>query len=84
MNKAWYIALLVLLTSAATTGVAQAAEQKRDVVFIVLDDLNDWVGVLGGHPQSETPHIDALLHEVFCSPMPIVMRRPVTRREKVF
>jgi arylsulfatase A-like enzyme len=25
-----------------------------------LDDLNDWVGVLGGHPQSKTPNIDAL------------------------
>ncbi|MDP7131849.1 MAG: sulfatase, partial [Planctomycetota bacterium] len=26
----------------------------------VLDDLNDWVGVLGGHPQCKTPNIDAL------------------------
>lgn len=25
-----------------------------------MDDLNDWVGVLGGHPQARTPHMDAL------------------------
>jgi len=26
----------------------------------MVDDLNDWVGCLGGHPQAVTPHIDAL------------------------
>jgi arylsulfatase A-like enzyme len=29
-------------------------------LFIAIDDLNDWVGVLGGHRQSKTPNIDAL------------------------
>ncbi|MBM3870386.1 MAG: hypothetical protein FJ392_05390, partial [Verrucomicrobia bacterium] len=24
------------------------------------DDMNDWVGGLGGHPQVKTPHIDRL------------------------
>ncbi|MBT7741783.1 MAG: sulfatase [Opitutae bacterium] len=33
---------------------------KPDVVFIVVDDLNDWIGVMGGHPQSKTPNLDAL------------------------
>jgi len=33
---------------------------KPDVVFIVADDLNDWIGVMGGHPQSKTPNLDAL------------------------
>jgi arylsulfatase A-like enzyme len=28
--------------------------------MIVLDDLNDWVGHLGGHPDVRTPHLDAL------------------------
>lgn len=36
------------------------ANEKSDVLFIVVDDLNDWVGVLGGHPQTKTPNIDAL------------------------
>ena len=28
-------------------------------LFIAIDDLNDWVGCLGGHPQVKTPNIDA-------------------------
>ncbi len=31
-----------------------------NVLFIVADDLNDWVGALGGHPQAKTPNIDRL------------------------
>ncbi|MGD8323179.1 MAG: sulfatase [Gammaproteobacteria bacterium] len=36
------------------------AQEHPDVLFIAIDDLNDWVGVLGGHPQTRTPNIDAL------------------------
>ena len=32
--------------------------EKPNVIFIAVDDLNDWVGYLGGHPQSKTPNID--------------------------
>jgi arylsulfatase A-like enzyme len=28
--------------------------------FIAVDDLRDWVGHLGGHPQAKTPNIDRL------------------------
>ena len=31
-----------------------------DILFIAVDDLNDWVGPLGGHPQTHTPNIDRL------------------------
>lgn len=31
-----------------------------NVLFISIDDLNDWVGCLEGHPQIQTPNIDAL------------------------
>jgi len=30
------------------------------VLFIAIDDLNDWVGCLQGHPQVSTPYIDSL------------------------
>ena len=30
------------------------------MLFIAIDDLNDWVGFLGGHPQVQTPGMDAL------------------------
>ena len=38
-----------------------AAEPRRpNVLMIAVDDLNDWVGCLQGHPQVKTPHIDSL------------------------
>lgn len=40
--------------------LAQAQNERPDVLFISIDDLNDWVGPLGGHPQSITPNLDAL------------------------
>lgn len=33
---------------------------KGNVLFIVADDLNAWIGALGRHPDVQTPHIDAL------------------------
>ena len=36
------------------------AASKPDVLFIAVDDLNDWVGVMGGPIQAQTPNIDAL------------------------
>ncbi len=36
------------------------AQQRPHVLFISIDDLNDWVGPLGGHPYVKTPNIDAL------------------------
>ena len=35
------------------------ASQRPDVVFIVVDDLNDWIGAMHGHPQSLTSNLDA-------------------------
>ena len=34
------------------------ASQKPNVLLISIDDLNDWVGCMGGHPQAKTPNID--------------------------
>src|SRR5690606_30539306 len=36
------------------------AAERPNVLFITIDDLNDWVGCLGGHPQASTPNIDRL------------------------
>ena len=38
-------------------------QEKPNVLMIVLDDLNDHVGVLDGHPQAKTPNIDRLANE---------------------
>jgi arylsulfatase A-like enzyme len=34
--------------------------ERPNVLLIAVDDLNDWIGVLGGHPQAKTPHMDQL------------------------
>ena len=50
---------LTLLLLAAASPVAGGA-RPPDMLLIAIDDLNDWVGVLGGHPQASTPRIDEL------------------------
>ena len=34
-----------------------------NVLMIVMDDMNDWLGVMGGHPQAKTPNMDRLAKE---------------------
>lgn len=41
-------------------GHSAPAAEKPNILFIAIDDQNDWIGCLNGHPQIQTPHIDAL------------------------
>jgi arylsulfatase A-like enzyme len=41
-------------------GAAEDVSKKPNVLLIAVDDLNEYVGCLGGHPQALTPNIDAL------------------------
>ncbi len=62
--------LLSLVAFALLAGPTCAAEQqceeavaiatRPNVLFIAIDDQNDWIGTLGGHPLAKTPHIDRL------------------------
>src|SRR5688572_4639297 len=55
------VALLFALLGGATPLPAAAPENRKpNVLFIAVDDLNDWVGCLGGHPQARTPNLDRL------------------------
>ncbi len=38
----------------------QTKSTQANVLFIAVDDLNDWVRLYGGHEQAKTPNIDAL------------------------
>ena len=38
----------------------QASLERPNVLFISVDDLNDWIEPLGGHPQAKTPHLSRL------------------------
>lgn len=43
-----------------TAGFSSAADRRPNIVFIAIDDLNDWVGCLGGNPDVKTPNLDRL------------------------
>mgnify|MGYP001824448676 CR=1 FL=1 len=56
---------ILILASLALAGLLlgptiASAQDRPDVLFISIDDLNDWVGPLGGHPQAKTPNMDRL------------------------
>lgn len=54
--------------SAGTLACQQTGAQARrpNVLLIMIDDLNDWVGYMHGHPQAYTPNIDALANRGTC------------------
>ena len=54
--RAWLFTI-VAFTFAISTA---SANERPNVLFIAVDDLNDWVSCLGGHPQCQTPNIDRL------------------------
>jgi arylsulfatase A-like enzyme len=60
MKELHYYLLLPALLLSLTDASASAALAKPNVLFIALDDLNDWDGCLGGHPQTKTPNLDRL------------------------
>ena len=52
---------LALSALLALLGLGAGREEaKPNVLFIAVDDLNDWIGCLGGHPDARTPNIDRL------------------------
>ena len=48
------------LVLAGNDSMPSKSRAKPNVLFIAIDDLNDWVGCLGGHPQAITPNMDRL------------------------
>jgi choline-sulfatase len=71
MNSKYFYSVLpfMALTASLFTGrlamaihpfVPTKSSDKPNVLFIAIDDLNDWVGCLGGHPQAKTPNMDRL------------------------
>lgn len=39
------------------------SQSKPNVIFIIMDDENDWIGAFGGNPQIVTPNMDRLCNE---------------------
>ena len=52
--------IAVLAIGASYPVSAEERNRRPNILFIAIDDLNDWVGFLGGHPQVRTPNMDRL------------------------
>lgn len=51
---------LLIVSGCAHSSPDTFEKEKPNVLFVIFDDLNDWEGVMKGHPQSLTPNIDRL------------------------
>lgn len=54
------LAAITARDAAAESAALEDNAPKPNVLFIAVDDLNDWIGCLGGHPQAKTPNMDRL------------------------
>ena len=63
----WVTLSAVILSCHGTTSSVVAAEASKNnrpnVLMFAVDDLNDWIGCMGGHPQAITPNMDRLAKE---------------------
>ena len=50
----------LLACLAILTGSVSAQDDRPNVLFVAIDDLNDWIEPLGGHPQAKTPNLNRL------------------------
>lgn len=62
MNKkiTFVLALSILFVFTACKTEEKKTPTRPNILFIAVDDLNDWIGVMGGHPQAQTPNMDKL------------------------
>lgn len=58
MSKTATIVACVFLVLLSYTTAAEPA--RPNILFIAMDDLNDWVGCMGGNEQTITPNLDRL------------------------
>ncbi len=59
------ISLTLFLAGIQACQNTQTAEKipRPNVLFIAIDDLNDWLGCMNGHPNTRTPSMDRLARE---------------------
>ncbi len=60
MKRMMILTVSILLFCATESNANVKAKQRPNVLFIAIDDLNDWTDTLKGNPQARTPHMDRL------------------------
>ena len=59
-KKVFFSIVIITFFNNCDSSVNKVLIKKPNILLISVDDLNDWIGVMGGHPQMETPNIDRL------------------------
>lgn len=62
MKKVFFAAFLILIFGCNNNENKQV-KNPPNVLMICIDDLNDWLGCMDGHPNAKTPNIDRLAAE---------------------
>jgi arylsulfatase A-like enzyme len=63
MRKIIKLPAMLFFTIACSSVNHENEQTKPNVLFISIDDLNDWVEPLGGHSQAITPNMDKLCEQ---------------------
>lgn len=54
-----HLPLLLGLLAVSCASPESAQPDHPNILLISLDDMNDWIGPMGGHPQAQTPSLDS-------------------------
>jgi arylsulfatase A-like enzyme len=54
------LAFVMCVANVSVYGDTEQKPTKPNVLFIAIDDLNDWTDMLEGNAQARTPHMDTL------------------------
>ncbi len=62
MTRSWLILILFGLLFSVCHQRPDSSTPKPNILFVAVDDLNDWVGFMGGHSgmNIQTPNLDQL------------------------
>lgn len=55
-----FLPLLITCLFSGSILISSSQTTKPNIIFIVIDDMNDYMGKLGGQPQIQTPVLDSL------------------------
>jgi iduronate 2-sulfatase len=63
MKTRFILSALISLIIPGSGCTLEKQDRISNVLFIAIDDLNDWTGAMNGHPQAITPNLDDLCNE---------------------
>ncbi|TWU46072.1 Choline-sulfatase [Rubripirellula tenax] len=55
--------IFTFLVGSCANGADTAPAAQPNVLFLSIDDLNDWTGAMGGHALAKTPNLDKLAQQ---------------------